>query len=97
MGRERETPTGSRSAPARFASRKSSKNHVCEFPAWCASGVPWRVSLLVSLVITLHYIALYLKIIPQTRPGRLSTAMSAGHTANQSTAPTAASAAPVWK
>ena len=29
-----------------------------EFPAWCASGVPWRVSLLVSLVITLHYITL---------------------------------------
>ena len=30
-----------------------------EFPAWCASGVPWRVSLLVSLVITLHYITLH--------------------------------------
>ena len=28
------------------------------FPAWCASGVPWRISLLVSLVITLHYITL---------------------------------------
>jgi hypothetical protein len=30
---------------------------VCEeFPEWCASGVPWRVTLLVSPVITLHYI-----------------------------------------
>jgi hypothetical protein len=32
---------------------------VCgEFPEWCASGVPWRVTLFVSPVITLHYITL---------------------------------------
>ena len=32
---------------------------VCgEFPEWCASGVPWRVTHFVSPVITLHYITL---------------------------------------
>ena len=39
---------------------------VCgEFPEWCASGVPWRVTLFVSPVITLHYITLK----PFSRPG----------------------------
>ena len=34
-----------------------------EFPEWCASGVPWRVTLFVSPVITLHYITF-----PSSRP-----------------------------
>ena len=47
---------------------------------WCASGVPWRVSLLVSLVITLHYITFH-----TSRGGAHSSLLSRALTPARST------------